>query len=89
MIERIDNHQIPDVLKESPSEQTNPSKISAENESPISWQVDFDSLIEAAKQIPAEDAQAMRRARELLLAGNLDSPERTRWAAENIAAFGI
>lgn len=89
MIERIDNSQIQDILKESSSKQINPSKFPANNEVDDSWQVNYDSLIKEAKQIPTEDTTAVQRAQELLSSGRLDTPENSRAAAENIITFGI
>jgi hypothetical protein len=54
-----------------------------------SLQVTYDSLIEKAKEMPRQEADAVERARRLLLSGQLESPENIRAAAENIAKFGI
>lgn len=54
-----------------------------------SLQIRFDSLIEKAKQPPEPDNTAVQRARELLLSGQLDTPDNIRQAAENIAKLGI
>ena len=89
MIEKIDNNQVPDILKESFAKQPDPSKLPANNEVDASLQVSYDSLIEKAKQIPSEDTNAVQLARELLLSGQLESPENIRAAAENIIKFGI
>jgi hypothetical protein len=61
----------------------------ADNQVDASLQVTYDSLIEKAKEMPQEDAEAVERARRLLLSGRLESPENIRAAAENIAEFGI
>ena len=89
MIEKINNNQVPDILKESLSKQPGPSKVPASNEVDASLQVSYDSLIEQAKQIPPEDASVVQRARELLLSGQLDSLQNIRAATENIIRFGI
>ena len=89
MLEKIDNNQVPGILKESSSKQPDPSKIPASNEADASLQVSYDSLIEQAKQIPSEDASIVQQARQLLLSGQLENPENIRAAAENIAKFGI
>jgi hypothetical protein len=40
-------------------------------------------------QAPQTDIDAIQRARELLLSGQLESPENIRTAAENILELGI
>ncbi len=89
MIEKINNNQIQDVSKELSSKQSKPSGTPASSGVDASLQVSYDSLIEKAKQIPQEDAAAVERARELLLSGQLESPENIQEAAENIIKFGI
>ncbi len=89
MLEKIDNNQIPGILKESSSKQPDSSKVPASNEGDASLQVSYDSLIEQAKQIPPEDTNAVQKARQLLLSGQLDNPENVREAAENIAELDI
>ena len=89
MIERINNNQVRDILKESSSRQSEPSMSSANNQIDALLQVNYQSLIEKAKQLPQEDTDAVERARELLLAGQLESPENIQKAAENIVKFGI
>ncbi len=89
MIEKINNNQVPDILKESSPRQPEPSMEPADNQVDASLQVTYDSLIEKAKEMPQEDAEAVERARRLLLSGRLESPENIRAAAENIAEFGI
>ena len=89
MIEKIDNNQIPEIPTESSPKQANSPKEAAKNQADDSLQVNYDSLIEKAKQIPQEGADAVERARELLSSGELESPENIRSAAENITEFGI
>ena len=89
MIDRINNNQIRDILKESSSRQSEPPKSSANSQVDALIQVNCQSLIEIAKLPPQEDANAVQQARELLLSGQLESPENIRAAAENIVKFGI
>ena len=89
MIEKINNNQVPEILKESSSRQPELSSESADNQVDASLQVTYDSLIEKAKELPPQDADAVERARRLLLSGELESPENIRAAVENIAKFGI
>ena len=89
MIEKINNNQVPDIFKESSPKQTGRSGSSVNKQVDASLQVTYDSLIEKAKQVPPEDANAVQRARQILLSGRLESPENIRAAAENIVRFGI
>lgn len=89
MIEKINNNHIPDIFKESSPKQPGPSASSPNKQADASLQVTYDSLIEKAKEIPPEDANAVQRARQILLSGKLESPENIRAAAENIVRFGI
>ncbi len=89
MLEKIDNNQVPGIFKEPSSKQPDPSNVPASKEVDASLQVSYDSLIEQAKQIPPEDASIVQKARQLLLSGQLESPENTRAAAENIVKFDI
>lgn len=89
MIEKIKNNQAQDILKEASLKQSEPSKGSASNQADASLQVSHDSLIEQAKQIPTEDAGVVQQARQLLLSGQLDTPENIKVAAEAIVKFGI
>jgi arginine utilization protein RocB len=89
MIDKINNNQISNILKDSSSKQSNVSNAEANSQADASLQVSYGSLVEKAKQIPSEDVDAVERARQMLLSGELDSPENIRKAAENIAKFGI
>ncbi len=89
MIEKIENNQVPNILKESSAMQSGPSNTPAKTGLDALLQVSYDSLIEQAKQIPPEDNSVVQQARELLLSGQLDNPENIRAAAEAIVTFGI
>jgi len=57
-----------------------------------SLQVDHGALIERAKSTEADpraDAEAVMEARELLLSGQLETPENIRSAAESIVRLGV
>ncbi|MFA5239033.1 MAG: hypothetical protein WC476_04905 [Phycisphaerae bacterium] len=89
MIEKINNNQVPDILKELSARQPSSSGTPAKTESDALLQVSYDAVIERAKQFTPDDAGAVNRARELLLSGQLDSPEFMRAAAEAMVRFGI
>ena len=86
----IDTNQIQNLLEQSSlSQPSSTNKILPNNDADASLQVDFASLIDQANQTPQEDTEAVQQAQELLLSGQLESPENTRAAAENIVEFGI
>ena len=89
MIEKIDTNQIQELLGKSSSKQTDPAKAFPDNGADVSLQVDYASFINKAIQTPQTDTNAVQRAQELLLSGQLESPENIQAAAENIAEFGI
>ena len=89
MIEKIENNQVPDILKESSSKPSESSKGSANNLTDASLQISNSSLIEQAKQVPTEDANVVQQVRQLILSGKLDTPENIRAAAEAIVKFGV
>jgi len=88
MIEKIDNNQVPDVLKDI-SKQSGPSAPKANNLEDASLQITHQEIIEQAGQVPSQDINAVEEARKLILSGQLDTPENIRAAAENIAKFGV
>ena len=89
MIDKINNSQVPDILKQPSVKQPDPADAPVNNEEDVSLQVSCDSLIENAGQLPPEDTNLVQLAGELLLSGQLESPENIRQAAENIVTFGI
>ncbi len=89
MIEKIQPNHIPDMLEKSSAQQSGPAKTTADNQEDASLQVDYDSLIEKAKQTASTDPNALQQARDLLLSGQLESPENIQEVAENIIKYGI
>jgi hypothetical protein len=85
----IDTNQIQNLLEQSSLSQPSSTKAVPNNDADASLQVDFASLIDQAKQTPQEDTETIQQAQELLLSGQLDSPENSREAAENIINLGI
>ncbi len=88
MIDEVDTNQIRDFLEKSSSRQPNSAGAIPNDDADVS-QVNYASLIDEAMQSPQTDTQAVQRARELLLSGQLESPERVREAAEYIVNCGI
>ena len=89
MIEKIDTNQIPDILGKSSSKQPDSAKTPTNDGVDASLQVNYASLIEKAKQTSQTDSKAVQLAQELLLSGQLESPENIRAAAEDIVKFSI
>ncbi|UCF42834.1 MAG: hypothetical protein JSV99_09645 [Planctomycetota bacterium] len=86
---KIDADKIHDILTQSSSTQPGSTKPAQNNDADASLQVDYNSFIDKATQSPPTDTDAVQRAQELLLSGQLDTSENAREAAENIAKFGI
>ncbi len=89
MIEKVDTNQIQGFLEKSSSRQPNSAAALTGNKADVSVQVDYAAFIDRAMQTPQTDTQAVQRAGELLLSGQLESPENIRKAAENIIDFSI
>lgn len=89
MIDKIDANQIQDPLGTSSSKQPDAAKPPPSGSAEVSLQVDYAALIEKAAQTPQSDTQAVQRARNLLLSGQLECAESIRAAAENITTFSI
>ena len=87
MIDKINANQIPEILGKSSSRQS--AKTPTSNEVDASLQVNYASLIEKAKKTSQTDSTTVLLAKELLLSGQLESPEKIRAAAEEITKFGI
>ncbi len=89
MIEKVDSNQIQGFLEKSSSRQLNSAAALPGNEADVSIQVNYASFIDRAMQTPQTDSRAVQKARELLLSGELESPENIQQAAENIVNFDI
>jgi len=89
MIEKVDNSQISEILKESSPKQPDPAKTTVGDEIDASLQVNYDSLIEKALETTSDDVDVVQKAQQLLSTGQLESPENIQQAAENIINFGI
>ena len=89
MINKINNNQIPDILKDAFPKQTAPSTGGTANQADASLQVSYESLIEKAKESQQQEVITVDQARKLIASGQLDTPENIRSAAEAIAKLGI
>ena len=89
MIEKVESNQIPDFFERSSSKESNLTGAHSDIDADVSVHVNFASFIDKAMQMPETDTSAVQRARELLLSGELASPDNTKKAAEYIIDFGI
>jgi len=89
MIEKVDTNQIQNFLEKPSSRMTGSTPAVSGSDADVSVQVDYASFIDTAMQAPKTDSQAIEKARQLLVSGQLESPENIRQAAENIVTFGI
>jgi len=89
MIGKIQTNQIRELLDELSSRQLNSGGNAQNSDADVSVQVNYASLIDRAMQATEADDDVVAAARELLLSGQLESPENIRAAAENIIDFGI
>jgi hypothetical protein len=89
MIEKVNTNQFPNFLEKPSSRMPNSAAEISGKDADVSVQVDYASFIDAALKIPKMDSQAIEKAKQLLLSGQLESPENIKQAAENIITFGI
>jgi len=89
MIDKINITNRPLIEPGSSSGKPKSSGALPGNDMDVDVQVDYGSLVEKAMQEPPADPQVVQNARDLLLSGELESPDRIRKAAENIVQFGI
>jgi len=85
---KIDTNGIQDFLDKSASAQFNPSKPHSSNDGDASLRISYASLIDQAMEDAETDVDAIKRAQETLLSGELENPDNIRKAAENMIRFG-
>jgi hypothetical protein len=88
MIDKINNNPVQQFVKNEQLETQNKIKNGVTNDS-VKTSVSCERLLASAQQLDTEDNQAVQNARNLLLSGQLDTPENIKKAAENILKFGI
>jgi len=89
MIDKININPIRDQVDGPPAGQSGRAKQLPNAQADATLQINFDRLIEQANKIPAEDTDAVQKARQLLQSGQLDTPANIKEAAENILKFGV
>ncbi len=88
MIEKIELNQ-PLIESGISPKHPNSNNASTDNNTDASVHVDYACFINMAMQLPQSNTQQVERAREALISGQLDTPENTCKAAENITKYGI
>jgi hypothetical protein len=90
MIDNISTNQMGQILPQPPMTQSDPAaNTRTRTNSDVALQIDFASLVDQAKQAAEPNASDVQKARELLLSGELTSPENIRSAATNMLKSGI
>lgn len=89
MIENIRTNEIGQTFGKAPLPYPDPVNMRTPSDSDAAIEVSFADILNKAHQVETTDANAVDRARELLLSGRLASPENIRMAAENIIMSGI
>ncbi len=89
MIGKIQTNQISELLQALSSSQPKAGGPVPNNDTDVSVQVNYNSLIKKALQPAQANDDIVDAARKLLLSGKLESPENCQEAAENIVKHGI
>ncbi len=89
MINNIDANQVGSILGKTPLPNPDATNKRVQDDTDVTLQVSFADLINQAKESEAADPAAVEEAKELLLSGELTSPENIRSAAENMLRFGV
>ena len=86
MVQEINKNQITGLFNET----RKPLRLGSEvTKADALLQTSYESVAEAVKQEPIEDTNKIEQARQLLLSGELDSPENILKAAKNILEYGV
>jgi hypothetical protein len=89
MIDNINANQVGHIVGKTSVPNPEPANKRAQEDTDVALQVSFADLINKAKDSVPADTNAVEEARELLLSGQLTSPERIRSAIEDILRSGI
>ena len=89
MIDKIETSQVPEPLEKSSAKQHSPASPVPKNDTDVSVQVDYASLIEQATKPLQTDAEVTQRARLLLKSGELESLESIMEAVKYMLRYGI
>lgn len=89
MIQNINTNNVGHLIGPSSFPTSDPVAARRTNDADAALHVSFDDLISKAKDPDPTEATAVEEARQLLLSGQLTSPQNIQSAAENILKFGI
>lgn len=89
MIQSIDANAIKDLMPKPTQSNGQGARSSPETEVDATLQIQYATLRAEAAKGPQSDAEAVQRARELLLSGRLDKTETIREAAQDLLDFGV
>ncbi|OQA02500.1 MAG: hypothetical protein BWY69_01053 [Planctomycetes bacterium ADurb.Bin401] len=88
MIDKIDNNKVSDIVKDL-AKQSQPLNRSVADLADASLQISNESLISKVNEIPSENTNAVEQAKKLIAAGQLDTPDNIKAAAQSILKFGV
>lgn len=89
MINKVNHNPITEILRDASARPSQSRQTSVGSKADASLDVSYESLVNQARQEPADDAGIIERARQMVLSGELDKPENIRAAASNMVKFGI
>jgi hypothetical protein len=89
MIHNINNNNVGHLIGQPTVPTADPVANRPKNDADAALYVSFDDLIGKADDSDKAQAAAVEEARQLLLSGQLTSPEHIRSAAQSIVTFGI
>lgn len=89
MINKINHNPIADLLRDAAARPAQTRLASVDSGADASLQVSYEPLVAQAGQESVDHAAIVERARQMLLSGELDTPENIRAAAKNMIKFGI
>ncbi len=86
---KIETGGIQNFYDNSQTGQTKPARQISDIDADASLGINYTQIIETALNTQTQDPDAVQKAKDLLLSGNLDSPQNIRDAAVNIMKFGF
>ncbi len=88
MIDKINIQPIPELPAKPTTKQPESNETTSSTDD-ASLEVNYESLIKKAMEIPESDATEVETAKELIASGELESIDNIRRAAKDIIEFGV
>lgn len=88
MVDKITSNSVQNLLYNTASQQLNGLKTNSSRPG-VEISGEMENLIKKVASNEQNDIDAVKQARELLLSGQLETPENIQQAAENMLDFGI